>query len=120
MLKETFRSSVFCFTSDLTNLTDVGYAKLRKKPKSVKSVSSDVKKETTNDTNVTNNSCNSCRSLLKEEVYGWLFVLHELVGLCYAVIELAVAIHINLRLDRLVQALQKHLYGLQEGDIGAG
>ena len=72
------------------------------KPKSVKSVSSDVKKETTNDTNVTNNSCNSRHSLLKEEVCGGLLVLHELVSLCHAVIELAVTIHINLRLNRLV------------------
>ena len=49
----------------------------------------------------------------------WLFVLHELISLCHAVIELAVAIHINLCLDRLLQALQKRLYGLHEGDIGA-
>ena len=51
---------------------------------------------------------------------GGLFVLHKLVGLCHAVIEFAVAIHINLCLDRLLQALQKRLYGLQEGDICAG
>ena len=60
-------------------------------------------------------SCNSCYPLAIKH----LFVLHELVSLCHAVIEFAMAIHINLCLDWLLQALQKRLYGLQEGDIGA-
>ena len=41
----------------------------------------------------------------KREVCGRLFVLHKLIGLCHAVIELAVTIHINLCLDWLLQAL---------------
>ena len=55
----------------------------------------------------------------KRKFCGGLFVLHELVGLCHTVIEFAMAIHVNLCLDRLLQSLQKRLYGLQEGDIGA-
>ena len=57
--------------------------------------------------------------VVKRKVCGRLFVLHELVSLCHAVIEFAVAIHINLCLDWLLQALQERVYGLQEGDIGA-
>ena len=60
-----------------------------------------------------------CLRIAAKAAYGGLFVLHKLVSLCHAVIELAVAIHVNLCLDRLLQALQKRLYGLQEGDIGA-
>ena len=55
----------------------------------------------------------------KRKVCRGLLVLHELISLRHAVIELAVAIHINLCLDWLLQSLQKCLYGLQEGDIGA-
>ena len=43
--------------------------------------------------------------VVKRKVYGRLFVLHELIGLCHAVIELATAIHINLCLDWLLKAL---------------
>ena len=38
----------------------------------------------------------------KRKVYRGLFVLHELVSLCHAVIEFAAAIHIYLCFDRLL------------------
>ena len=43
----------------------------------------------------------------KRKVCGGLFVLHKLISLCHAVIEFAMAIHINLCFDRLLQALQE-------------
>ena len=49
-----------------------------------------------------------------------LLVLHKLVSLCHAVIEFATAVHINFGFDRLLQALQELVYGLQKGDIGVG
>ena len=44
--------------------------------------------------------------------FGGSLVLHELSSLCHAVIEFAVAIHVNLCLDWLLQSLEKCLYGL--------
>ena len=49
-----------------------------------------------------------------------LFALHKLVGLCHAVIEISTAIHVDTRLNGLIQALHERADGLQEREVCIG
>lgn len=46
-----------------------------------------------------------------------LFILHKLISLIHAIIEIASTVHINLGADRLAQSLQERIHGLQERRI---
>ena len=79
----------------------------------VKFVSSDDKSQQITQITQKYKSVKSVKSVdNKRKPCGRLLVLHELVGLCHTVIELATAIHVNLCLDRLLQTLQECFYGL--------
>ena len=49
-----------------------------------------------------------------------LFALHKLVGLLHAVIEISTAIHVDTRLNGLIQALHERADGLQEREVCIG
>ena len=49
-----------------------------------------------------------------------LFALHKLVGLRHAVIEISTAIHVDTRLNGLIQALHERADGLQEREVCIG
>ena len=49
-----------------------------------------------------------------------LFALHKLVGLRHAVIEISTAIHVDTRLNGLIQALHERADGLQEREVSIG
>lgn len=49
-----------------------------------------------------------------------LFALHKLVGLRHAVIEISTAIHVDTRLNGLIQALHECADGLQEREVCIG
>ena len=49
-----------------------------------------------------------------------LFALHKLVGLRHAIIEFSTAIHVDTRLNGLIQALHERADGLQEREVCIG
>ena len=49
-----------------------------------------------------------------------LFALHKLVSLRHAVIEISTAIHVDTRLNGLIQALHERADGLQESEVCIG
>lgn len=106
--KKTTKSAVYRKPTNFSPWSQNGTKKKFKEKGCLASQRNSLEKH--NNNKLKNLTTNNQQNLL-------LFILHKLISLIQAIIQLATTKHINLGADRLIQALNERIHGLQERRI---